>query len=118
MQGKGRIMDGIVIFVASNHSRAIIWCSDHQALGLARRNAMPSRDEPPLQVGEHVRFEPIDEAGTRLCGKLHRASAARLEPLPALLQRDSAARQRRSGLTVISGARPGAPTLPLEAVTG
>ena len=80
-------MDGVVIFVARDRSRAIVWCSDHGPLGLARRDAMPPASQPPLTVGDVVRFEAIDDAGLRLCGRLVRVNAPPVEGLDALLRR-------------------------------
>jgi hypothetical protein len=68
-------MDGVVIYVSKDRSRAIVWCSDHGPLGLARRDAMPPASQPPLVVGEVVRFDAIDDAGMRLCGRLTRVAA-------------------------------------------
>jgi hypothetical protein len=79
-------MDGVVIHVSRDMSRAIVWCSDHGPLGLARRDAMPPASQPPLQVGEVVRFEAIDDAGLRLCGRLTRVGQAPVAGLASLLQ--------------------------------
>lgn len=79
-------MDGVVIHVAKDGSRALIWCADHGPLGLARRDAMPPSSQPRLAVGELVRFEAIDDAGLRLCGSLTRVHAAPVEGLANLLR--------------------------------
>jgi hypothetical protein len=70
-------MDGVVIHVSRDGSRAIVWCNDHGPLGLARRDAMP----PALKVGEVVRFEAIEDAGMRLCGRLTRVDCPPVEGL-------------------------------------
>jgi len=100
-EGKDTGMDGVVIYVSKDRSRAIIWCSDHGPLGLARRDAMPPASQPPLIVGELVRFEVIDDAGTRLCGRLTRVDAPRVEGLPDILHSEVRATQRRSHLRLV-----------------
>jgi hypothetical protein len=84
-------MDGVVVHVSADGSRALIWCADHGPLGLARRNAMPPRSQPRLTVGEPVRFEAIDDAGLRLCGRLTRLDAPPVPGLPDLLHSTTAA---------------------------
>jgi hypothetical protein len=80
-------MDGVVIHVSTDGSRALIWCADHGPLGLARRDAMPPAPQPRLVVGEVVRFEAIDDAGLRLCGRLTRVDAPPVDGLADTLQR-------------------------------
>lgn len=101
-------MDGVVIYVSKDRSRAIIWCEDHGPLGLARRDAMPPASQPPLCVGELVRFEAIDDAGTRLCGRLARLDAPPVTGLPDLLRSETRAGARRAQLRVVGGTAPGA----------
>lgn len=99
-------MDGVVIYVSKDRSRAIIWCADQGPLGLARRDAMPPASQPPLVVGELVRFDAFDDCGTRLCGRLTRVAAPAGVPvspqLPALLLSEARAAQRRAKLTLVS----------------
>ena len=109
-------MDGIVIYVAKDRSRAIIWCSDQGPLGLARRDAMPGRAEPPLQVGESVRFAVIEDCGTRICGRLQRLGQSGCDSLPGLLRQEASARQRRAALRVIPGT--GGDRLPAGMICG
>ncbi len=75
-------MDGVVIHVSGDKSRAIVWCNDHGPLGLARRDAMP----PALAVGDVVRFEAVEDAGMRLCGRLTRLDCPPVEGLAELLR--------------------------------
>jgi len=101
-------MDGVVIYVAKDRSRAIVWCSDHGPLGLARRDALPPATQPPLLVGEMVRFDTIDDGDMRLCGRLTRLVAPRVEGLPDLLRSETRARSRRAHLTLVPGVGAGA----------
>lgn len=98
-------MDGVVIYVAKDRSRAIVWCSDHGPLGLARRDAMPPASQPPLKAGDVVRFEVFDDGDMRLCGRLTRVPAPPVEGLADLLHSETRARNRRAHLSVV-------PTLP------
>jgi len=100
-------MDGVVIYVSGDRSRAIIWCSDHGPLGLARRDAMPPASQAPLTVGELVRFDVIEDAGTRLCGRLNRVLGRPVEGLVDMLHSEVRAMQRRSHLKLVpSSAKP------------
>jgi hypothetical protein len=96
-------MDGVVIYVSKDRSRAIVWCSDHGPLGLARRDAMPPAAQPPLMVGEVVRFEAFDDGDMRLCGRLTRLAAPPVEGLADALRGEARARNRRAHLTVVPG---------------
>lgn len=63
-------MDGVVIYVARDYSRAIVWCSDQGPLAVARRDALPVRPQPRLACGDFVTFEPLGDGDMRLCGRL------------------------------------------------
>jgi len=95
-------MDGVVIYVAKDRSRAIVWCSDHGPLGLARRDALPR--DMPIAVGDMVSFEAIDDGGMRLCGTLTPLPGLSMAGLPDLLRSDARAGKRRAQLTVVHSA--------------
>lgn len=97
-------MDGVVIYVAKDRSRAIVWCDDHGPLGLARRDAMP-RDRD-LTVGDLVRFEAIDDGGMRLCRGLTPVPGVSIAGLPDVLRSDARAGRRRAQLSVVPSAPP------------
>ncbi|WP_323042042.1 hypothetical protein [Gemmobacter sp.] len=99
-------MDGVVIYVAKDRSRAIVWCADHGPLGLARRDAMPR--DARLTVGDLVRFEAIDDGGMRICRDLTPVVGASMAGLPDLLRSDARAGQRRAQLSVVPVAAPAA----------
>lgn len=75
-------MDGVVIHVSRDKSRAIVWCNDHGPLGLARRDAIP----PALSVGDVVRFDAVEDAGMRLCGRMTRVDCPPVDGLADMLR--------------------------------
>lgn len=111
-------MDGVVIYVARNRSRAIIWCADHGPLGLARRDALPPASQPALQVGDLVRFEMIEEAGTRLCGRLTVLAPDVMPELPVMLRQGNRAEPRSTPLRVIQGGAGGIARFPSGGLCG
>lgn len=63
-------MDGVVIYVARDYSRAIIWCNDQGALAVAPRDSLPVSPLPPLACGDFVTFDLIRDDNLRLCGRV------------------------------------------------
>lgn len=92
-------MDGVVIYMSKDRSRAIVWCSDHGPLGLARRDAMPR--DAVLAVGDLVRFEAVDDGDMRICGRLTPLAGRSMAGLPDLLRSDARAGRRRAQLSVV-----------------
>lgn len=74
---------------------------------------MPPASQPRLSVGEVVRFEAIDDAGLRLCGRLTRVNAPPVDGLADLLRRtlptEAAAAHARHRPHLRLVARDGAP---------
>ncbi|GGE05527.1 hypothetical protein SAMN05421774_101899 [Gemmobacter megaterium] len=97
-------MDGVVIYVAKDRSRAIIWCSDHGPLGLARKDAMPRN--ATITVGDFVQFDATDDGDMRLCGRLTPVPGASMAGLPDLLRGEAQARRRRAHLSVVPKVAP------------
>ncbi len=95
-------MDGVVIYVSKDRSRALVWCSDHGPLGLARRDAMPRNTA--IRVGDFVKFDALDDGDMRLCGRLTPVPERAVPGLPDLLRRDARATQRRAQLSVVPSA--------------
>lgn len=99
-------MDGVVIYVSKDRSRAIIWCSDQGPLGLVRRDAMPVAPHPPLAVGDFVMFDAVEDGELRLCGQLTPIPGRSVGGLPGML-RDSRPARPAPRLSVIAGAAAG-----------
>lgn len=96
-------MDGVVIYVSKDRSRAIIWCSDQGPLGLARRDAMPAA---PLTVGDFVKFDAVEDGGLRICGRLTPIPGRSVGGLPEML-RDSRPARPVQRFSVVAGTSPG-----------
>lgn len=95
-------MDGVVIYVSANRSRAIVWCSDQGALGLVRSEAMPQHPEAPLTVGDFVTFDIVEEGEVRLCGSVARMPGHFLPVLPQLLKSNQVAETRRRHVGLVA----------------
>ena len=98
-------MDGVVIYVAKDRSRAIVWCSDQGPLGLARRDALPRPPHAPIAVGDLVTFEAIDDGDLRICGRLNPVPGQSMAGLADMLRGDpgGGVQRRRAHLSVVPG---------------
>lgn len=94
-------MDGVVIYISADRGHALVWCSDHGPLGLARGEALPP---DPLAVGDLVTFQAIEAGEMRLCQRLIRVPGRSAPGLAELLR----ARSRQTGgppdLRLVEGA--------------
>lgn len=85
-KGMADQLNGIVIFIAADAAKALVWCSDHGPLAVLYQAAYPRDGGPPLAIGDLLRFS-VDQIGPlRICHDVAREQPRAAPALAAMMQ--------------------------------